>query len=287
MKNFIYPKAEPLNFMGLKKQDYKKSKIIIFPVHYSLTNYWKTGTKEGPRAIIEASRYIEFYDIETKKNLSKKGIFTLEPLEIITNSPKEVIFHIKKVIDKILEDKKFPLMLGGEHTITLGAILSFKERFSNLSILQIDAHADLGDEYEGSKYHRGCVMRRIRELNIPLTQVGIRSISEDEVEYIEKEGIKTIFYAPNLPINKIISTLKRDVYLSFDLDALDPAIMPSSSTPEPGGLGWYETLELIKEVARKKKIVGADVVELDPIPGFIAPDLLAAKLVYKIISYVT
>ena len=277
--NFDYPKLEPFNFLGLEDQDYDKSKVVIFPVPYSSTTYWKSGTKEGPQAIVDASRHIELYDIETKKDASKQGIFTLEPLEPSKNSPEETIARIKSVMDKLLQDRKFPVMLGGEHSITLGAIQAFKEKFSNFSVLQIDAHTDLRDEFEGTKYHHACVMKRVKDLGLSITQVGIRSMSEGE----EAENI---FFAPNIPLDEIVSILKENVYLTFDLDALDPSIMPSTGTPEPGGLGWYEVLNLIKEVAKKRKIIGADVVELDPIPGLSAPDFLAAKLVYKIISYI-
>ena len=283
MKEFSYPTLEPFNFLGLEKQDYQKSKVVIFPVPYSSTTYWKAGTKDGPHAIIEASRHIELYDIETKKDPSKEGIFTLEPLEPSKNSPKETMERIKGVIDKILQDKKIPIMLGGEHSITLGVIESFKEKFSNFSVLQIDAHADLRDEFEGTKYHHACTMKRIKDLGISIIQVGIRSISEEEIEYAED---KNIFYAPEIPVEKIIDALKENVYLTLDLDVLDPSIMPSVGTPEPGGLSWYEILNLIKEVTKKRKIIGADVVELDPIPGLSAPDFLAAKLIYKIISYI-
>ena len=285
MENFSYPTLEPFNFMGLDKQTYEAAKVVVFPVPYNSTTYWKSGTKEGPQAIIEASRHIELYDIETKKDISKEGIFTLEPLEPSKNSPEETMSRIKGVVDKLLADGKFPLMLGGEHSITLGAVQSFKEKFSDFSVLQIDAHPDLRDEFEGTKFHHGCVMRRVRELGVPVTQVGIRSVSEEDVQYMEKEGINTVFLAPDVPIDKIIATLKDNVYLTFDLDGLDPSIMPSTGTPEPGGLSWYGVLELIKEVAKKKKIIGADVVELDPIPGISAPDFLAAKLAYKIINY--
>lgn len=286
MNNFSYPSLEPFNFLGLNNQDYQKSKVVIFPIPYSSTTYWKSGTKDGPQAIIDVSRHIELYDIETEKDPSKEGIFTLEPLEPSKDSPKETILRIKKVIDEILKDGKFPLMLGGEHSITLGAVMSFKQKLSNLSILQIDAHTDLRDEFEGTKYHHASVMRRVRDLNIPLTQVGIRSVPEEDIDYIKKKKIKTIFPAPKIPIDKIMANLKKNVYLTFDLDALDPSIMPSVGTPEPGGLGWYDTLNLIKEVSKNRKIVGADVVELCPIPGLAAPDFLAAKLVYKIINYV-
>ena len=286
MNKFSYPTLEPFNFMGLDEQDYQKSKVVVFPVPYSSTACWKTWTNEGPQAIIEASRHMELYDIESKSDPSKEGIFTLEPLEPSKNSPKETISRVKKVVDKILKDKKFLMMLGGEHSITLGAVQSFKEKFSNFSVLQIDAHADLRNLYEGSIYHHGSVMRRVRELGIPVTQVGLRSISEEDADYVKKAKIKTIFPAPDLPIDKIIATLKKNVYLTIDLDGLDPSIMPSVGTPEPGGLGWYEVLSLIKKVARQRKIIGADVVELAPTPGLHAPDFIAAKLVYKIISYI-
>jgi len=286
MKNFSYPALEPFNFLGLFGQSYQKAKTIIFPVPYSSTTSWKTGTNNGPQAIIEASRHLELYDIKANKDFSKKGVFTLDLLEVSKDSPKETISRIKKVTGRILRDKKFPFMLGGEHSITLGAVMSFKEKFSDLSVLQLDAHADLRGEYEGTKYSHACVMRRIRDLKIPVTQAGIRSVSEEESKYIGKIKNSNIFYAPDLPIDEIVNSLKKNVYLSFDLDALDPSIMPSTGTPEPGGLGWYEVLELIKEVSRKRRIVGADMVELDPISGLSAPDFLAAKLVYKIIGYV-
>lgn len=277
--NFRYPKAEPFNFLGLDKQDYENAKVVIFPVPYSSTTYWGSGTKEGPQEIIQVSRHLELYDIETKKDHSKEGIFTLPFLEPSKESPKETMDRIKSVIDRLLKNGKFPLMLGGEHSITFGAVQSFKDKFSDFSVLQIDAHTDLRDEFEGTKYHHACVMKRIKDLGLSITQVGIRSTSRGE------DKVEDIFFAPEIPTEKIIATLKDKVYLSFDLDAFDPSIMPSTCTPEPGGLGWYETLNLIKEVSQKKKIIGADVVELDPIPGLAAPDFLAAKLAYKIICY--
>ncbi len=279
MEKPIYPTLEPFNFLGLNEQDYEAAKVVIFPVPYSSTTYWKAGTKDGPQAIIEASRHIELYDVEIKKDASKQGIFTLELMEPSKNSPEETTARIKNVVDKLLNDGKFPIMLGGEHSITLGAVQAFKEKFGEFSVLQIDAHSDLRNEFEGTKFHHACVMKRIKDLGLSITQVGIRSISEGE-------KLENAFMFPELPVDKIIATLKEKVYLTFDLDALDPSIMPSTGTPEPGGLGWYETLSLIKEVSSQRKIIGADVVELDPIPGLSAPDFLAAKLVYKIISYI-
>ncbi len=255
------------------------------PVPYSSTTYWKSETKEGPRAIIEASRHMELYDLEAKKDISNIGIFTLEPLEPSKNSPKETIEMIEGAVNQIVDDDKFPLILGGEHSISLGAVMGLRNKFQDFSVLQIDAHSDLRDEFQGTKYHHANVMRRIRDLGVSVTQVGIRSVSEEEIDYIEKEKIETLFYAPELPVREIIKTLKEHVYITFDLDGLDPSIMPATGTPEPGGLGWYETLNLLSEVSKEKKIIGADIVELDPIPGISAPDFLAAKLAYKIIGY--
>lgn len=279
MKEFFYPTLEPFNFLGLEEQDYQKSKIVIFPVPYSSTAYWKAGTKDGPQAIIDASRHIELYDIETKKDPSKAGIFTLPFLEPSKNSPEETMARIKSVMSELLRDGKFPVMLGGEHSITLGAVQAFREQFSDFSVLQVDAHTDLRDEFEGTKYHHACVMKRIKDLGLPIIQVGIRSMSEGE-------KIENVFFAPEMPVDKIISVLKEKVYLTIDLDALDTSIMPSVGTPEPGGLGWYDVLNLVKHIAQERKIIGTDAVELSPIPGFHAPDFLAAKLVYKIISYI-
>jgi len=284
MKEFNYLKQEPFNFLGLSNQNYENSKVVIFPVPYSSTTYWKSGTKEGPQALIEASRHIELYDLDFKKDFSQEGIFTLDFLVPSKNSPREVVSQIKEVVDKILEDKKIPIVLGGEHSISLGPVLSFKEKFSNFSVLQIDAHTDLRDNFEGTEFHHACVMKRIRDLNVSVTQVGIRSVSEEESEYIEKEKIDNIFYASDFPIEKIINSLKENVYITFDLDGLDSSVMPSTGTPEPGGLKWEQAIGLIKEIGQKKRIIGADIVELDPIPGLVAPDFLAAKLVYKIIA---
>ena len=284
--NFSYPTTEAFNFGGMSEQDYQKAKVVIFPVPYESTTYYKSGTKYGPQAIIDASRHMELYDIELKKSIKETDIFTLNELEPSKNLPKETIIRIRDVISKILDDKKIPMMLGGEHSITTGAVLAFKNKKFDFSVLQIDAHADLRDEFQGTKYHHGCVMCRVRNLNPSVVQVGITSISPEEVEYARNKKLNNIFYYPDLPIDKIISQLKENVYLTFDLDALDLAVMPAVGAPEPDGFSWPEAVNLIKKISEKRKIIGADVVELSPIPGMIAPDFLAAKLVYKIINYV-
>lgn len=283
-----YPHAEPFNFLGLEGQTFEKAKVTILPVPYNSTTYWKSGTKDGPQAIIEASRRIELYDIELKKNISEIGIFTLPELEVSKDSPKKTINQIAKVFDQIYEAKKFPLMLGGEHSITLGGLISASSHFNELSVLQIDAHTDSRFEFEGTKYHHACTMRRaVVDLGLTVTHVGIRSTSEEEIEFHKTSKKNFVFFAPAVPIQKIIKTLKKNVYLTFDLDALDTSIMPSTGTPEPGGLGWYETTKFLKAVAQSRKIVAADIVELAPIPGLHAPDFLAAKLTYKLIGYLS
>lgn len=288
MKGFSYPSLEPYNFGGLEKQNYKSSKVVIVPVPYESTTYYLSGTKEGPWAIVNASRHMELYDIERGKDISKIGIFTLEELEPSKNSPKETIFRIDNVISQILNDEKFPLMLGGEHSVTLGAASACKKKYlRNLSVLQFDAHADLRNEFEGTKFHHACVIRRVvDDLKLPVTQVGVRSLSEEEANYLKESKKNNIFYGKNISIEEILKTLKENVYITLDLDVFDPSFMPSVGTPEPGGLDWQEVLDVIKNVAKNKKIIGADVVELCPIPGLVAPDFLAAKLVYKIISYI-
>ena len=281
----MYPTSEPYNFGGLEDQSYEKAKVVVFPIPLEATTSYMPGTKLGPQAIIEASRHMELFDIELAKDLSRAGIFTLPELSCSKESLKESIKEIKQATLKLLEDKKFILSLGGEHTISYGLISAFREKYKNFSVLQIDAHSDLRDEYEGTKLNHACVMRRVRDLGISVTGVGIRSQDETEIEYIRKEKIKTIFYAPELPLKKIISSLAKNVYITFDVDGLDPSIMPATGTPEPGGLGWYEVLNLIKQVAKEKKIIGADIVELSPLPGIVFPDFLTAKLAYKIIGY--
>ncbi len=281
----VYPSSEAFNFGGLDGQSYQKAKAVVFPVPYEATTSYMTGTKFGPAAIIDASRHMELYDIEFKKDITNIGIFTLPEIVCSKNSPWEAVQEIKKTISRILADNKFVLTLGGEHTLTVGAVAAFKEKYKDLSVLQIDAHTDLRDDFEGTKYNHACAMRRVREMGVLITAVGIRSQDESEANYIKKEKIKTIFYAPNLPVSKIIATLSKNVYLTFDVDGLDPSIMPATGTPEPGGLGWYEVLNLIKQVAKARKIVGADVVELSPLAGIVFPDFLAAKLAYKIIGY--
>ena len=278
----------PFNFGAIHHQDFNKAKVVIILAPYEGTTSFGAGTRNGPYAIIANSRYLdELFDAQGEQliGLKSSDIFTLDELELSNNSPKEAIEGIEKAIEnEVLKHNKVPLMLGGEHSITLGGVRALKKKYPDLSVLQLDAHADLIDEYVGTKYSHACVMRRVRELGVKVAQVGIRNINPEIKDYFQNKKPADIFFAPKIPTDKIMKCLGKNVYLTVDLDVFDTSIMPSVGTPEPGGLGWYEVLKLIETVAKNKNIVGADVVELSPIPGFHAPDFLAAKLVYRIIS---
>ena len=278
-----YLQTWPYNFGAIKNQSLEKAKVVIFPVPYDITTSWRGGTREGPAAIIMASRQLDelFF-----KGGNPSPIFTWEEVELAAEVGLETIRGLEEIVSSVLRKDKIPFLLGGEHSISLGGVRAVKKKYPNLSVLQLDAHPDLLDEYCGSKYSHASVMRRIRDLKIPTVQVGIRSIDPEVQEYIQKEKIKNIFEAPQIPIDKILKGLTKNVYLTVDLDVFDTGIMPSVGTPVPGGLGWYQVLNLIEKVAKNKNIVGADVVELLPIPGLVAPNFLAAKLTYKIISYI-
>jgi agmatinase len=261
------------------------SKIVILPVPYDETSTWGKGAYKGPEAIIEASNNLEIYDIETDSEVHLLGIHTAEPV-LERTSPEEMVKAVYKEVKKYLGKNKFTVTLGGEHSVSIGAIQAHAEKFSDLTIVQIDAHADLRDEYLGSKYNHACVMARAKEM-APCMQIGIRSMSVEESFVVEPTRI---FLARDINDNEtwkydMLSMLSNNVYITFDLDALDPSIMPSTGTPEPGGLLWYQTIEILRRISEKSNIVGFDVVELSPNPATKAPDFLAAKLIYKLLTY--
>lgn len=282
----IFSQKEPFNFLGLEQQDIKKSKVFVLPVPYEGTVFHLGGTKEGPEAIISASRCIELFDEERKKEIKKTSIFTLPFLSCSKNSPQEAIGDIKRAVEKILKWKKFPVILGGEHTITFGVVSAFKKIFKEpFSVLHFDAHSDLREEFEGTKYSHATFARRIVEdLNLEICQVGIRAISQEEFNFLKKTKRVKTFFKRNFDTKEILDFLKGNVYLTIDLDCLDPSIMPAVGTPEPEGLFFEDILGLTREISKKKRILGLDVVELSPIAGFFAPNYLAAKLIFKILS---
>ena len=274
------------NFGGLSNEytNLQTSKIVILPVPYDGTSTWIKGADNGPQAILEASANMELFDIETKIEVYKQGIFTAEPLYDFS-SPEEMSQKVQREVSKYLEQNKFPVVLGGEHSVSIGAIEAIAEKYPDVNILQLDAHADTREEYEESKYNHACVMARAREL-CSITQVGIRSMDVEE----EIKNNQTIFFAHDICRrndwqDNIVESLKQDVYITIDLDVFDPSIMPSTGTPEPGGLLWYPVLDLLKKVIQTKHVVGLDVVELCPNNTNKAPDFLVAKLIYALLSY--
>ncbi len=284
--------STPFSFGAIPRElsEYRKSKIVILPVPYDGTTSYKPGARDGPSAIIAASRSMELYDEETGKNFSDIGICTLDELEVVVD-PEKMVNRVYETVSHLVSESKFVVMLGGEHSLSFGAVKAFKEKNKCLSVLHVDAHSDLRFENGGSKFDHGCVARRISEIGVPFVQVGIRSISEEEAEFIRKSGHKVVF-AEEIAGSKddswmdgVIGKLQDDVYVSIDLDAFDPGIMPAVGTPEPGGMQWYPFLRLMKKLSSKKNIVGFDIMELSPQPGNVAPDFTAAKLTYKLIGY--
>jgi agmatinase len=259
--------------------------VVILPVPFDKTSTWLKGADKGPAAIIEASRYLEFYDIETDSEVFRKGIFTAEPIH--SPSPSYLIKKTDSAVSRYLKDNKLVVSLGGEHSISIGVIKSYAKCHKDLSVLHLDAHADSRESYEGSRYNHACVIARVREYVRNIVSVGIRSMDVSERTGVDK---RKMFFAHEIHdsekwISKALQQLTDTVYITIDVDVFDPGIMPSTGTPEPGGLGWYQVLKLLSSVAKSKRIVGFDVVELCP-SNLKAPDFLAAKLIYTLLSYI-
>jgi len=278
----------PYNFAEIPDSyyDYKNSKVVIVPFPYEKTTFYIQGTKKGPEAILKASRAMELYD-EELGNVFEVGICTLESLNV-NDKPESMVGIIYKNIKNLLKDNKFVVTFGGEHSITSGIVKAYKGKYNDLSVLQIDAHADLREDFENTRHSHACAMKRTIEI-CPIVQVGIRSLSYEEAGFIEGKKLK-IFWAKDIVGNDTwfddaISRLSKNVYITIDLDAFDPSIMSSVGTPEPGGLSYYQVLKFLKRVCEKRNVVGFDVVELCPNPSNVAPDFTAARLIYKLIGY--
>jgi agmatinase len=283
------------NFLGIYKKfsSFEHSKIVLLPCPYEKTTSYGKGTAKGPEAILKASHYVEFFDEETLKEICfTYGIGAIKPLSFTKLNPKKSLNNIYKNVKQLIELGKFVVTLGGEHTISAATIKAHYDSYKDLSVLHFDAHSDLRDTYEGIKYSHACFAARVAEFTTDITQVGIRAQCKEEFEFIKQKSINT-FYAYKMRkegfddnmIRKIISTLKENVYITFDVDYFDPSIMPSTGTPEPNGFYWDETMRLLKRVCKERKVVGFDVVELAPRKDFSFPDFLTAKLIYKILNY--
>jgi len=264
----------------------EKSRIVIVPVPYDMTSTWMKGADRGPDAIMEASVNLEFYDVETGSEVHRHGIYTAEPV-LEKGSPEMLVESVFARIHSLFAEKKIPVIAGGNHTVSIGAFRAASLFFSDLTILQLDAHSDLRQEYEGSRYNHACVMARAREF-APVVQVGIRSMSADELSYADADRI---FFAHNLYYNKLLyrealAKLTDNVYITIDLDVFDPSLMPSTGTPEPGGPDYTELMHFLREVSKNKNVVGFDVVELCPSATNRMPDFVAAKIIYQLLSYI-
>ncbi|WP_185872728.1 agmatinase [Blattabacterium cuenoti] len=262
------------------------SKIVIIPIPYDDTVTWKKGAQYGPNAFLKASQYLELYDIETNSEVYKRGIFLASPINKFNNSPTKMIHNIYSITKKYLLKNKFVTIIGGEHSISIGSIRAFGELFENLSILHMDAHADLRPIYNNNPYNHACSMYEASK-KYTLVQIGIRSMDIQETKYVQKGNI---FYNHDIYNNKTwmeqaINKLSNNIFISIDIDVFDPGIAPSTGTPEPGGMLWYNTLLFLKQVFTTKQVVGFDIVELSPNNNEYSTDFLVAKLFYKLLSY--
>ncbi|MDC7996436.1 agmatinase [Gilvibacter sediminis] len=270
----------PAEFAG-----YDAAKIVLLPVPYDGTSSWIKGADKGPQAFLSAAENMELYDIETDSEVYKQGIYLHESLEGF-NRVDDMVLQVYQTTKKQLHKNKFVTLMGGEHSISIGAMRAFNEHFEDLTVLQLDAHADLRATYEGSPFNHACAMHEINQM-ANLVQVGIRSMdSSEKSEMIEDN----VFFAHDMAnddfwMEEALARMSDNVYITVDLDAFDPSILPATGTPEPGGLLWYETLEFLQKVFKNKNVVGFDLVELCPMPGQQASEFLAAKLYYKMLSY--
>lgn len=261
------------------------ARAVLIPVHYDGTSTWQKGADKGPDAFLDASENMELYDIETNSEVYKQGVYLTEALGNF-NSPEDMVDTIYKKVKSYITRKKFVTVVGGEHSISIANIRAFNEYYENLTVLHIDAHADLRPEYEGTPFNHACaVYEASKDTN--LIQVGIRSMDKSEMAHMDTEKV---FFAHDMVTDEYwednaLDLMTKNVFITFDLDAFDPSILPSTGTPEPGGLLWYETLEFLRKVFEQKNVVGFDIVELCPNEIDKSSDFLAAKLYYKMLTY--
>ncbi len=282
---------EPLLFLGVAADDapLARARVVIIPAPFDQTTSYLPGTRFGPRAILEASRQVEFYDEELDREPHEIGVATLAEIEVQPADIEAGLRQLERVVAEVAAQGKIPFTLGGEHSLTLAPVGALLGRYPGLSVLQLDAHLDLRDSYQGTKLSHASVMRRIRDLGVPTVAVGIRSVSREEADYVHAEKVPVHLAreirARGLDVDAVLADLGNPVYVSVDLDAFDPAYVPGVGTPEPGGLTWDEGLRLLRAVCERRQVVGCDIVELCPIPGQPVSDFFAAKLANKMIGY--
>jgi agmatinase len=279
--------------LDAKDADFERARVVVVPVPFDGTTCYRPGTREGPQAIIDASRNLELYDAELRRSPYRVGIHTLRAVEVINGDAAAMVDRVQQVTRQLIAAGKWVLTLGGDHLVAIGAIQAHAQQYPALTVLQFDAHADLRDEYEGARFSAATVMRRTLDVCPSIAQVGIRSLSEPEARLVEERGIpqwlaadihQQVRAGKREWIEQVLEALHEQVYVTFDIDCFDPSLVPGTGTPEPGGLGWYDAMALLTEVAARKHIVGADVVELSPLlEGHVSP-VVAAKLAYKMVG---
>jgi agmatinase len=284
------------NFLAITEDEfcsYKSSKYVIQSAPYEHTSSYLSGSDKGPEAIIKASQFVELYDEELDQETYKLGgICTLPPMDFKNKVDEKAVKLIEKETKKLLDDKKFPITIGAEHTISFGTVRAVKEKYNDVCVLQIDAHSDLRESYHNNPYSHASVMYRIQEMGVPLTQIGIRAQCIEESNLIKSSKHIHTFYAHEVRNNvnwmsDAIKTLGENVYISIDADGFDPSVVPAVGTAEPNGLFWNETVSFLKQVIASKNIVGFDVVEIAPTKGAILSEYTMAKLVYRLIGYLS
>ena len=283
MTDTVYP-----SFLGLDipPSSFQESRIHIIPVEMERSVSYGRGTAAGPRAILEASLQLEAFDGKTIPG--QAGMHTHAPLLCIGETAEADIETIFLEVDGVVRKGGIPVILGGEHTVTLGVLKAFGANSRNIGVVQFDAHADLRDSYEKTRWSHACVMRRVHEMGLPFVQIGIRSLSQEEDAFRRTHNIKSLdaaaLFRGGVPAEILPGDFPEEIYITFDVDCFDASIMPATGTPEPGGLTWYQVMDLLEEVSAGRKICGCDIVELAPIPGMHAPDFTTAKLVYTLIG---
>lgn len=275
-------------FAGIQAEyaAFDTARVLLQSIPYDGTSTWGKGADRGFDQFLEAAENMELYDIETDSEVYRQGIHLTDPI-LESSSPEAVFEAVRKKTRKLLETGKFLTFFGGEHSISIGIIEAFREKYNDLTVLQLDAHADLRESYLGSEFNHACAMHRASK-HTNLIQAGIRSMDISEKQYINPE---TCFYAHDMHhdpswMERSMESMTDRVYITIDLDVLDPSIMPSTGTPEPGGLKWYTLINYLEKVISSKRIVGFDIVEFAPIEGLKAPGFLVAKLYYKLLSYI-
>jgi len=282
-----------LNFLGYESPPAPdQARVRVLPIPYDLTTSYQPGTRRGPIAALEASTHMEWYDEELEAETGAAApIATLPPLEPETAGPAAMVARIADVACEWVDRERLLVALGGEHSVTAPLVAAHRELWPDLTVLQIDAHADLRESFEGSPHNHACVMRRVLESGVRIVQVGVRSLTRDEHELIRTDHRVTTLFARDLAgrpgrewAGEVVAALGEHVYLTVDVDGFDPSIMPGTGTPEPGGLTWRQVVDLLAAVAEHRRLVGADVVELAPLPGLVGGDFLVARLAYRVMG---